>query len=164
LEINELKSFGINFEKSDWEYLKENFIDLINALNFQEVFNFYKFGKFPKKKIDVNNYIISDNSNYEIDSIQKVKQTHIPFLPGKNNLNASHIITLKCKPKTTHIGAINIKLKYILPTWINSSINPEIVNSHLTFGFDKLTSGIAAAYNVYNQNKNLAEFKFQIKP
>jgi DnaJ-class molecular chaperone len=63
LDINELKSFGINFEKSDWEYLKDNFIDLLNALNFQEIFNFYKFGKFPKKKIDVNNYIISDTDN-----------------------------------------------------------------------------------------------------
>ena len=161
---------GIN-RKGNFDIERDNFNVIEGAVkdasgNFSFSFA-VDLNKLPFSEVyltNKNNYIISDNSNYEIDSIQKVKQTHIPFLPGKNNLNASHIITLKCKPKTTHIGAINIKLKYILPTWINSSINPEIVNSHLTFGFDKLTSGIAAAYNVYNQNKNLAEFKFQIKP
>ena len=63
LDINDLKKYGINFEKSDWEYLKENFIDLFNALNFQEIFNLFNSGKFPKKKIDINNFSISETDN-----------------------------------------------------------------------------------------------------
>ena len=63
LNIDELQAFGINFSNTDWEYLKENFIDLLNALNFEEMFNFYKLGKFQKKKIDINNYNSSDTDN-----------------------------------------------------------------------------------------------------
>lgn len=63
LALNELSSLGINFDKNDWEYLQDNFYDLFNALNFEEIINFFKFGKFPKKKIDTTIYSISDTDN-----------------------------------------------------------------------------------------------------
>jgi len=62
LAINELKTLGINFSKSDWDYLENNFYDLFNALNLHEIFNFFKNGTFPKKKLD-NNLTISDSDN-----------------------------------------------------------------------------------------------------
>ena len=63
LKIDELKAFGINFEKNDWDYLQDNFFDLFNALNFEEIINFFKYGKFPKKKLDTTIYSISDTDN-----------------------------------------------------------------------------------------------------
>ena len=107
-----------------------------------------------------NNYELSNN--YEIGEIQKIKTNHKAFLPVLNNFHPSHIITLVCKTKSSHVGSINLQLRYVLPIWINKTLINEDVNSPLTFGFDKLTSGIANAYNVFNQNKNLAEFKFQV--
>lgn len=111
--------------------------------------------------VNPRNYILSNN--YQIDSIQRIKPAEKAFLPVIANFKPSHIITMVCKPKKTHVGVVNLQLKYVLPSWINSSLNPEDVNSPFTFGFDKLTSGIAAAYNEHNQNKNLADFKFQVK-
>ncbi len=108
-----------------------------------------------------SNYSLSNN--YQISSIQRIRPQQKAFLPIINNFNPTHVITLICKPQTSHLGGINLQLKYVLPNWINkSSPTPEVVDSSSTFGFDKLTSGIAEAYNVHNQNKNLAEFKFQI--
>lgn len=108
-----------------------------------------------------SNYSLSNN--YQISSIQRIRPAQKAFLPIINNFKPTHIITLICKPKTSHLGGIDLQLKYVLPKWINiSSPTLEVVDSTSTFGFDKLTSGIAEAYNVHNQNKNLAEFKFQI--
>jgi curved DNA-binding protein CbpA len=50
--IEEVKHFGISFDKKDWQYLEENYKGLFDALNFKELINFFKNGKFPKKKID----------------------------------------------------------------------------------------------------------------
>ena len=107
------------------------------------------------------NYTVSDS--YLISPIQRIKPAQKAFLPVIDNFNPSHIITLVCKPQKSHVGVVNLQLKYVLPLWIDSSLTQEDVSSPLTFGFDKLTSGIAAAYNVHNQNKNLADFKFQVK-
>ena len=121
-----------------------------NSLPFSEVY-----------LTNLGNYTLSDN--YEISTIQRIKPAQKSFLPVITNFKPSHIITLVCKPQKSHVGVVNLQLKYILPLWINSSLTQEDVSSPLTFGFDKLTSGIAAAYNVHNQNKNLADFKFQVK-
>jgi len=67
LALDELKSLGIIFSKSDWEYLEHNFYDLFNALNFEEIFNFFKFVTFPKKNIDTSLYTISDTDNETYD-------------------------------------------------------------------------------------------------
>jgi DnaJ-class molecular chaperone len=63
LNINELKCFKSKIDNCDWEYLINNYKTLFNALNFIEIFNFYKSGKFPKKNLDVNNYTVSDTDN-----------------------------------------------------------------------------------------------------
>jgi curved DNA-binding protein CbpA len=63
LALDELESLGVKFNKNDWEYLQDNFYDLFNALNFEEIINFFKFGKFPKKKIDTTTYTSSDTDN-----------------------------------------------------------------------------------------------------
>ena len=159
---------GIN-RKGDFDIERDNPNSIEDASKDQTgkfSFSFaVDFNGLPFSEVyltDKKNYQI-DNANYEINTIQKVNEKHKSFLPGKNKLNASHIITLNCKTNKTHIGLINFKLKYNLPNWINSNLKVETVDSPLTFGFDKLTSGISDAYNVYNQNKSLAEFKFQIK-
>ena len=111
--------------------------------------------------VNRGNYKLSNN--YQIGSIQRIKPAEKAFLPVIPNFKPSHIITLVCKSQKSHVGVVSLQLKYVLPSWINSSLNLEDVNSPFTFGFDKLTSGIAAAYNEHNQNKNLADFKFQVK-
>lgn len=83
LAINELKNFGIKFSNSDWEYLENNFFDLFNALNFEEIINFFKFGTFPKKKIDTSSYVISDNDN-EIYNLYE-GYFNLPIHYQKNN-------------------------------------------------------------------------------
>jgi hypothetical protein len=110
---------------------------------------------------NLENYTLSEN--YKISYIQRIKPAQKAFLPVIDNFNSSHIVTLVCKPQKSHVGVVDLQLKYVLPSWINSSLTQENVSSPLTIGFDKLTSGIAAAYKVQNQNKNLADFKFQIK-
>jgi curved DNA-binding protein CbpA len=73
LVIDEIKHFGIDFEKKDWNYLETNFKELFQALNLKEILILCKQGKFPKKKIDptssvsdTDNEILSDN--YEVFS------------------------------------------------------------------------------------------------
>lgn len=55
LAVNELRNIGVQFDDKEWSYLESNLMDVINALNFEELFNFFKEGNFPKKKLDSNN-------------------------------------------------------------------------------------------------------------
>ena len=84
LAINELKSLGINCSKSDWEYLEKNFYDLFNALNLHDVFNFFKFGTFPKKKLD--NIGINTESDNEIHNLYET-YFDLPIYYQKNSKN-----------------------------------------------------------------------------
>lgn len=158
--VNRKGEFDI--EKDNPNIIKEAYKDKAGKFSFSFAVDFNSLPFSEVYLTDKNNFSI-DNTNYEIGFIQKVNDTHRSFLPTKNKLDASHIITLICKSNKTHIGSIYVKLKYTLPKWINTSLAVETVQSPLTFGFDKLTSGISDAYIVYNQNKSLAEFKFQIK-
>jgi hypothetical protein len=135
--------------------------DLNGSFSFSFAVDFNLLPFSESYLLNRGNYTLSDN--YQISSIQRIKPAQKAFLPVITNFKPSHIITLACKPQKSHVGVVNLQLKYILPLWINSSLTQEDVSSPLTFGFDKLTSGIAAAYNVHNQNKNLAAFKFQVK-
>lgn len=95
LNIDELKSYGIDFEKSDWKYIKENLLDLFDALNFQEIFNLFKFGKFPKKKIDNNNYTNSDNDNETYDVYESFFDLPIHYQKfSKNDITITLNISL----------------------------------------------------------------------
>lgn len=109
LNIDELKSYGINFEKSDWKYVKENLLDLFDALNFQEIFNLFKFGKFPKKKIDINNYTNSDNDNETYDVYESFFDLPIHYQKfSKNDINITLDISLNDLIKA-HTRKIKIK-------------------------------------------------------
>lgn len=131
LDINDLKKYGINFEKSDWEYLKENFIDLFNALNFQEIFNLFNSGKFPKKKIDINNFSISETDNETHDlyetyfdlpiQYQKITKNDINILLdiSLNDLIETHQRKIKLKrniedEQITNIFVFTIEKPYII--------------------------------------------------
>ena len=54
LKINELKEMGIDFTKTDWNYIEKNFMGIINSFNFKELFNFLTKGKVPVKKKETN--------------------------------------------------------------------------------------------------------------
>ena len=45
LVLEEIKHFGIHFEKKDWHYLENNFKSLIQALNLKEILVLFKQGK-----------------------------------------------------------------------------------------------------------------------
>jgi len=84
LAIEELKLFGIKFEKSDWEYLEKNFYNIFDALNLKEILDFFKSGKFPKKKMDINNPI-SDTDNDIIDNYDSYHNLPIYYQKFSNN-------------------------------------------------------------------------------
>ena len=63
LNFDDLKSFSIKFEKKDWDYLK----DIINLLNFQELFNLFLNGDIPTKKTKINNCSDSEIEAYKED-------------------------------------------------------------------------------------------------
>ena len=86
LVLDEIKHFGVEFEKKDWIYLEKNFKGLFQALNLKEILILFKQGKFPKKKIDptlsitdTDNEILSDN--YELFSSLPI------YYQKKNNLD-----------------------------------------------------------------------------
>jgi curved DNA-binding protein CbpA len=94
LALEELKSLGIKFEKSDWEYLEKNFYDLFNALNLKEILNFFKSGKFPKKKIDSSN-IISETDNEVFDLYESYYDLPIHYQKiSKNDIKINLDISL----------------------------------------------------------------------
>ncbi len=54
LNVEELKAVGINLSKKDWEHLQSNFKDIMNSLNFKELFNLFLNGTVPIKKTNLN--------------------------------------------------------------------------------------------------------------
>ena len=63
LVIEEIKHFGVYFEKKDLIYLENNFNELLQALNLNEILVMFTQGKFPKKKIDTTETNTSDSIN-----------------------------------------------------------------------------------------------------
>lgn len=64
LDINELKHYGINLEKIDFEYIAKNCINFFKAINAGELLNFFKQGIVPKKNLD--NIINCSESELEV--------------------------------------------------------------------------------------------------
>ena len=64
ININELKRFGINLEKADFDYIQTNFINFFRALNVGELLSFFTKGVVPKK--DLNNIINCSESDVDI--------------------------------------------------------------------------------------------------
>jgi len=84
LVLEEIKHFGIYFEKQDWKYLESNYKEIFNALNFQELLIFFKEGKFPKKKIDTES-TVSDTDNEEFASEDAETYYQLPVYYQRNN-------------------------------------------------------------------------------
>jgi DnaJ-class molecular chaperone len=70
LNFDDLKSFSIKFEKKDWNHLQNNFKDIINLLNFQELFNLFLNGDIPIKKTKISNCSDSDVDAYKEDNAE----------------------------------------------------------------------------------------------
>lgn len=66
--LSELKSFGVSFSKDDWGYLETNYMNIINSLNFKELFELLTKGIIPRKK-EMNSFLCSESDvNYWDDT------------------------------------------------------------------------------------------------
>lgn len=127
LVLDEIKHFGVEFEKKDWNYLEKNFKDLFQALNLKEILILFKQGKFPKKKIDstssitdTDNEILSDN--YEIFS-------YLPIYYQKKN-----ILDIEIKLDVALSDLIDNNKKKIK---IKRSVNGKIIQNTFIFSIEK---------------------------
>jgi len=127
LVLEEIKHFGVQFEKKDWVYLEKNFKELLQALNLKEILVLFKQGKFPKKKIDptlsitdTDNEILSDN--YEMFSYLPI------YYQKKNNLD------IEIKLDISLSDLINNNKKKIK---IKRSINGKIIQNTFIFSIEK---------------------------
>jgi curved DNA-binding protein CbpA len=86
-ELGQMSPLCGKINKNDLEYLESNIKNLLNALNFQELFTFYNKGIFPKKKIDTD--LTSSETDSEI--IKEINADYYFRLPiyyeKYNNLN-----------------------------------------------------------------------------
>jgi len=83
LKINELKDLGINFTKKDWDSIENNFMGIINSLNFKELFDFLTKGKVPIKKD--TNVLCSDSDINCWDESQAEYYFDLPINYQKQN-------------------------------------------------------------------------------
>lgn len=66
--LSEFKNLGFNFNTEDWSYLETNYMNIINSLNFKELFELLTKGIIPRKK-EMNSFLCSDSDvNYWDDS------------------------------------------------------------------------------------------------
>ena len=86
LNVNELKKYGINLEKSDLEYIQKNIINFFNKLNVNELLQLFKKGIVPRKEF--NNIINCSESDVDVyDEIMAEYFYSLPFSFQKINKN-----------------------------------------------------------------------------
>jgi len=128
LVIDEIKHFGINFEKNDWIYLEKNFKNLLHALNFKELLIFFKEGKFPKKNIN-NNLSISDTDNEDFNDEHSESYFNLPVYYQKiNKLDIQLNLNINLNDL---IDNNNKKIK------IKRTINDETICNNFIFNIEK---------------------------
>jgi curved DNA-binding protein CbpA len=95
INIDELKKFGINLEKTDFDYIQTNFENFIRALNVGELLSFFTKGIVPKK--DINNIINCSESDVEIyEETSAEYYYHLPIYYQKiNKLDIKLDLTIK---------------------------------------------------------------------
>jgi curved DNA-binding protein CbpA len=127
LVLDEIKHFGVEFDKKDWNYLEKNFKELFQALNLKEILILFKQGKFPKKKIDptlsmsdTDNEILFDN--YEIFYYLPI------YYQKKTNLD------IEIKLEISLSDLIDNNKKKIK---IKRSINGKIIQNTFIFSIEK---------------------------
>jgi curved DNA-binding protein CbpA len=127
LSIIELKKI-IKLSKKDWTYLENNFNDLLNALNFNEIIDLIKKGTFPKKKIDTSTTLTdTDNETFNEEDLEYYYI--LPIYYQKINsldINLNINITLD--------DIINNNRKKIK---IKRNIEDEIICNNLIFSVEK---------------------------
>jgi curved DNA-binding protein CbpA len=130
INLKELSKY--KFNKNDWEYLENNIKNLLNALNFEELFIFYNKGIFPKKNLDTN-INTSSETNTDIDDMNSESYFILPIYYQKfNNLNINININIllddliKKNKKEIKIKR-NINNKEIYTTFIINLDKPYIV-------------------------------------
>ena len=64
INLDELKKYGINLDKPDFEYIKNNFLTFFRAINVGELLQLFKKGIIPKK--DFVNIINCSESDVDI--------------------------------------------------------------------------------------------------
>ncbi len=153
LVLEELKTFGINFEKNDWEYLENNFYDIFEALNLQEILNFFKSGTFPKKKIDLTSSF-SDTDNNIITNFESYFDLPIYYQKNlvnniKINLDISLNDIIENNKRKIKIKR-NINNKIITNTFIFNIEKPYIIYSLYGDSFDNNTGHLIIKLNLSN--------------
>lgn len=119
----------------------------------------YSILPFPESFLtDTANYNV--NNNYKVISIKK---------PAKKiyavSFNTTHLITVHTKKSP--YGSLDVSLSDNIPSWIaasdtNTEANIQTDKVH-TFGLKYLTKGIIEAYESISQDKNIANFKIEIR-
>lgn len=128
LKIDELKSFGINLNKKDWEYLHSNFSSIMNNINFKELFNLIINGNIPEKK--ENKYVICSDSDVNCwDETQAEYYYDLPINYLKHNKLDIHL-------------TINVTLNEILEKTrrkikIKRKFEDEEMNTTFIFSLEK---------------------------
>lgn len=128
LLLEEIKHFGIHFEKNDWKYLESNFKNLLDALNLKEILTFFNQGKFPKKKIDTN-FTVSDTDNEQFSDDNLESFFNLPVYYQKNN-NLDIFLNLNINLSDI-AGNNKKKIK------IKRTINNETIYNTFIFNLDK---------------------------
>jgi hypothetical protein len=86
LNVEELKKYGINLEKTDFEYIQKNIINFFSVLNVNELLGLYKKGTVPRK--DFNTVInCSDSDVDKYDENMAEYFYNLPFCYYNNNIN-----------------------------------------------------------------------------
>jgi len=83
-KLTELKDLGLSFNKDDWKYLETNYTNVINSLNFKELFELFTNGVVPRKKHN-NNVLCSDSDINCYDELQADYYYDLPISIQKQN-------------------------------------------------------------------------------
>jgi DnaJ-class molecular chaperone len=176
LALNEINSFGIKFDDSDWKYLESNFKSLLNALNYKELFDFYRNGKFVRKNLDSNISFSETDVVTESDSYYKlpVNYQRINDLDLRINLNITlnDILNnnkkkIKIKRKSNDKNIINtfifnIDKPYIVYPLYGDSNNEDSGNLIIKLVLDKINYVWDDEFLIIEQTMNIYEMVYGI--
>jgi hypothetical protein len=109
ININELKKYGINLDKKDFDYIQQNFEIFIRELNVGELLSFFTKGIIPKK--DLSNIINCSESDVEIyEETCAEYYYHLPIYYQKiNKLDIKLDLTIKIGDIANNKRKIKIK-------------------------------------------------------
>jgi DnaJ-class molecular chaperone len=129
LKINELKSLGIELSKADFDYLENNFIELIGRLNLYELVKLYTSNKFPKFNEDNSSILCSDS---DIDLWNEDQADYYYQLPVSYKKYNKNDIKLELNIK---LDDLTEKRKRKIK--INRRINNKNIDTTFVFNIEK---------------------------